>query len=104
MMTKDSTTKVITFPPVQEEKAERYETIVGIDINYILRNPFLLLIYLPVLPLLAVAQVLQAMQNYNVQSYPFSLPLPYKYIVRRIEVIRDEEGRIVKIIDTIESI
>lgn len=106
-MTKSTATKVIVLPPVQEESQNqlRFETVTStIDLNQILSNPVLFLIYLPVLPLLAIAQVLQTMQNYNVQSYPFSLPLPYKYIVRRIEVIRDEEGRIVKIIDTIESI
>ena len=88
-------TKVITLPPA--ENVERYETVVGIDINYILRNPILLLIYLPVLPLLTIIQVLQSMQSYS-NSFPL------RYIVRRIEVIRDEEGRIVKIIDSVESI
>ena len=60
----------------------------------ILSNPFLFVLYLPFLPFLLLPRVFQPQP----QSYQF------RYIVRTIKVKRDEEGRIVEIIDTVESI
>jgi len=58
----------------------------------ILSNPFLFILYLPFLPFLLLPRVFQPQ------------PYQFRYVVRTIKVKRDEEGRIVEIIDTVESL
>jgi len=60
----------------------------------ILSNPFLFILYLPFLPFLLLPRLFQ----------PQPQPYQFRYVVRTIKVKRDEEGRIVEIIDTVESL
>jgi len=76
-------TKVIYIPEYQTNQ-----------INQILSNPFLFILYLPFLPFLLLPRLFQ----------PQPQPYQFRYVVRTIKVKRDEEGRIVEIIDTVESL
>ena len=80
-MRENQETKIIYIPENQINQ-----------VNQILSNPFLFILYLPFLPFLLLPRVFQPQ------------PYQFRYIVRTIKVKRDEEGRIVEIIDTVESI
>jgi hypothetical protein len=93
-------TKII-YAPLESNISSTYDQL---WFQQIFSNPLLFLAALPILPLLLLHRYLQQMQVPQMQQALPLLPMPYKYLVRRIEVVRDNEGRIIRIVDTVESI
>ncbi len=111
----DEVTKVIYLPEynrdlqTQQAQAQSQLQVQPIQqLSMIMQNPLLFILTLPAMPLLMFLTMFQTMfQPMVTQPTTMTMPVPQfipKFTTRRIEVVRDEDGRIIRIVDTVETI